>query len=296
MKCQICILLSLVAVGGRAQFVELRTPIAGVVFDSRAKALRPIIGVPGSAHVAAALPGEFEAAWVAPGGNRAIAISAGRTFLMEGLRGQLRPLQELNPEPSLVEWSSNGLVVALYAPSQRRIDVARAGEISVSVGSPLEEPATLGISNDGRVVWSSARSVAGLNDGSEWHLSGTTALRFCSNGKLYAANAEGVFALKEAGSVERIGQNGATALACSLRGDQLIAVSAGSTEAVIYDLAEGRSKTVMLDRPPTILLPLADPAMYLLEGVGQPGEAAIILDTTGEGRTLFVPAGEAQPL
>ena len=60
---------------------DLRGPVSRVVFDQNARALRPMLGVPGAAYLAAPLVSGIDAASVSPDGSAALAVQEGRLVL-----------------------------------------------------------------------------------------------------------------------------------------------------------------------------------------------------------------------
>lgn len=63
---------------------SIHGPVTGMVFDGEARALRPVLGVPGAARIAGPLLAGLDAASVSPDGKLALAVRAGRTLLYSG--------------------------------------------------------------------------------------------------------------------------------------------------------------------------------------------------------------------
>lgn len=93
----------------------LRGPVTGHTFDSRSGTIRPVLGIPGSAHVGEPFPGPvFAWAFPAPGGNFALAGTAGTpgaVLLLLGLNGSdpvITEVARLTEGPRRVAFGSSG--------------------------------------------------------------------------------------------------------------------------------------------------------------------------------------------
>ena len=75
-------LLLVAALGLPAQEGGLGGPVSGLVFDARAGAIRPVLGVPGGAHLGVASASGLSWATAAPSGKLALGFSEGRLLLL----------------------------------------------------------------------------------------------------------------------------------------------------------------------------------------------------------------------
>ena len=122
---------------------SLSAPALGLVFDAKASALRPILGVPGASYVGAALPhgGDLKLAEVAPGGRFALAVATDGALLLVTL-DRRQPLALALETPDRLRFN----------PAGDHAVVARAGSLEVISGLP----------NEPRVKWSAALAQDGL--------------------------------------------------------------------------------------------------------------------------------------
>lgn len=120
-----------------AQQPGLRGPVSGLVYDEPARAVRAILGVPGSSYLGAPVLASLDFASVAPNGRLAVALQAGHLTLVRfGAETTTETLAENYPTPSLSSWAADSSSVALYG-----------AEAGIAVWRKLDaapEPARLG--------------------------------------------------------------------------------------------------------------------------------------------------------
>lgn len=101
-----------------AQQLSLNGPVTGFVFDTPTHGFRALIGFPGSASLQPPAIAGFDAGFVAPRADYAIAIKAGHSSLVQGLGSAQPSIAELAGvagAPDSVQWSAEGSVAALYS-------------------------------------------------------------------------------------------------------------------------------------------------------------------------------------
>jgi hypothetical protein len=133
-------------------------PSLGLVFDSTALALRPILGIPGAATLGDPLALEFQLsrASVSPAKGYALAVRADDSSVMlirDGGEVSALPLSETSPDA--IAFNRTGTIAALYFSASKRVQIidglpdspklARAADLSELPG-PLT---SLAISADG---------------------------------------------------------------------------------------------------------------------------------------------------
>ena len=93
----------------------LTGPVSGLVFDSGTQALRPILGVPGAAHLGAAAASGLDWAEVAPNGRSALGLSGGRLYLLRVAASGMEwnQLSEEAVPPAMAAWTSASDAAAL---------------------------------------------------------------------------------------------------------------------------------------------------------------------------------------
>lgn len=124
------VLLSIGAAFGQIPYGSVGGPLSGYVGDVPTQSIRPIVGVPGGAHLGAAVLQDVARAWVAPEGARAVILRQDRYFLVSGLetgivRTEEAALEIPGPE-AVVAWSADG--TAVVVGSNGRLQVAKWGE------------------------------------------------------------------------------------------------------------------------------------------------------------------------
>lgn len=109
-----------------AQQGTLSGPLAGFVFDSSARALRPIQGVPGASVVGDPIGFGFNvsSAWVAPGQDSAVVVGTDQSlhfFLLNGGNPAEVSLGGLSGVPESVVFSPSGTAAVLVAQGAGRV-------------------------------------------------------------------------------------------------------------------------------------------------------------------------------
>ena len=110
-----------------AQTGAIRGPVSGVVFDGAARALRPVIGVPGAAYLGAPLAAGVDFASVAPDGRRALAVSRGTVYYVRGLDTGVPRWRILEQRASAdrAAWSPDSGTVAVWSAESGRLRLWR---------------------------------------------------------------------------------------------------------------------------------------------------------------------------
>jgi len=176
------IFLSLAA-GGLclAQEARLTGPVSGLVYDEQTRSIRAILGVPGASHLGAPLIEHLEFARVAPSGDRAVAVRAGRLHLVKfGADVEWQVLDAEYAGASRAAWSADSKSFAVFG-TEEGLSLYRDGALS-SIGHPAEISALLVgdqvfyASKDGVYIVQDgeARLLATVENASALALDGTT--------------------------------------------------------------------------------------------------------------------------
>jgi hypothetical protein len=300
-----------------AQEAPLTGPVAGWVYDGAARALRPMIGAPGSAHLGAAVESGIELAAFSPGGRRVAAVREGSLYVAD-VNASEWIWQRLAGDAegvATIAWNRAGNVAAAYDAVARRITMYRNFGEAPEALAMTELPA-------GKLISMAAEDdavVAGFEDGDAggvYLITADTAVRIATaaqpsalavggdgrdlyiadlgrNEILRAAN------FREPAGVELMAGAGQgidepSALALSKDGAKLTA--AVKDALVTLDLS-GASPPSRIDLAfrPTRLEPLGEGAVMLLTRRSRPEDVLQVLDLGGEPVARFVPAGEAAP-
>ena len=129
----IVVLLAAVMALGWAAPAALATdsiggPALGFLFDPHNRSLRPLLGIPGAAHIAESLPlgVQLNTAEVAPGQGYALAVTADERFVWIDLRSATPIIRELQlglSEVSRIAVSPSGSAAAVYDRRGRQIRI-----------------------------------------------------------------------------------------------------------------------------------------------------------------------------
>jgi hypothetical protein len=151
-------------------------PVAGYVFDRGAHALRPIVGIPGSASVGSPMDAgyTFNAAYVAPRQDSFAGVSTdGATHLFSITAAGLKEnaVDGLMASATRVTFSPNGTSAALYANGQAQIITGLPGAPAIVATVSLGEinqrgarklPPAMAVSDDGAYLLSTATGIVQL--------------------------------------------------------------------------------------------------------------------------------------
>lgn len=114
---RLILLLCLAALAAPAQEARLAGPVSGFLFDPQARAVRPILGVPGASYLGEAAIAGLDYASISPSGRLAVAVRGDSAVLIRGLGGER--LEELVLEgaggATRVAWSAGSSAVALWS-------------------------------------------------------------------------------------------------------------------------------------------------------------------------------------
>jgi hypothetical protein len=277
-------------------------PLAGFMLDVEARALRPVLGVPGAAHAGAAVLGDVEAMAVAPQGDVALAATAEGLALVRRLKtGEFEtlPIENGLVGATRLAWSADGSFAAAYAAAGGAAQVLRGSQVERTVDvSALEGVTALAIDNTGKtlivgavggvyIARSSGLELAGA-------IAGATGIAISGGSAFIAADA--VYELADvAGKATLLpfAAEAAAGVAVSGNGKRLLIAAAESV--AVYDIASRAllSRTE-LGWAPATLARFGAPATFLLKP-GQPGsEPLYVVDATAEPAVFFVPAGREQ--
>jgi hypothetical protein len=208
----VTIALAAASLAAAADTGGLAGPVAGVFFDRRAAALRPIEGLPGAARFGVPLPLPFaiSLAAVASGRDFALAVpDSGGVVLVRGLRAATPEVVELPGalRPSSLSIAASGEAAVLYSDSERRLQFVQGLPAAARVLDPVAVDSLAAVALDS---------------------SGATALLAAPDGRIYrvSAGADPV-------SVTRLA--GASSLAFVPGRDAALAASAETGEILLLD-------------------------------------------------------------
>jgi hypothetical protein len=317
MRCVSLLFASAAAAGWLCAQGGVAGPVSGFVFDRSARALRPILGIPGAALLGDGLDvgSELTAAYVAPGQTWALAVTAeGPVFLLLAHGAVSRiAVDGVTAAPERVAFSPSGTAVALYAAGRVQVvqglpDAPRAnGALATGISgrsSQADARRRLGsfaVSDDGSYILyaqgDSIRLWGAAGEDFAVMPAGSNAIVAFAPGGHDAAAADpsaGVVLLGDvagAGSRRTLAAGGGMAypagLAFSADGRKLFLADAGARNVTAFDLASGAQTVVSCDCVPAGLFPMG--GLFRLNEAG-PAPLWLLDARGGDARIVFVPA------
>ena len=289
-------------------------PVAGYVFDKSARALRPVLGLPGASLLGNPIRWRYrvDQAFVAPRLDSAVGVTPEGAFRLFRIRDGIATemaISGLAPagSPSSVAFSPSGSSVALYGGN--RVQLVSGLPDAPVVGGSLDltaagVPSALAVSDDARSVLvslnNSIRLFESYADMGKLIDTAPGALVAFAVGGHDAAVADagaGVLMFHDlagAGASQVIAppdENGAafSALAFSVDGKALFLASAAAQAVTQLDLSAGSRNRMPCDCAPTVLARMGN-VFRLTELAGDP---LWLLDSPESApRVVFVPALE----
>jgi len=310
-----------------AQQGSLAGPVAGFIYDSSGRALRPIQGVPGASLIGdpVNLGLDLSAAYISPRQDSAFVVSADGAlhfFRLNSAGAVEAGLSGISFIPQRVVFSPSGTAAALFTPAKIQVfqglpgAPALAGAVTLpAAGGAQASPATaprsrqrtpatadFALSDDGVYLLSvSGGSVRLLSvNGQNRSLAPAGAgslVAFAPGGHDAAVldPAAGLLLIRDASGAatpQTIAPPddslvSAVGIGFSQDGGKLYVASAGAQGVVIFDLSAGSRSTIACDCTPATLVPMG--GLFRLNELGS--APLWLLDTGTAGpRIVFVPA------
>lgn len=307
-------LVSLAAVLEAQPQGSINGPVAGYVFDKTARALRPVLGLPGASLIGSPIRWRYrvDQAFVAPQLDSAVGVTpegAFRLFRMrDGIATEMA-IGGLAPagSPYSVAFSPSGHSVALYGGN--RVQVVSGLPDAPVLGGSIDltaagVPSALAVSDDASTVLISVNSSIRLFEsyadmGKLIDTAPGALVAFAAGGHdaAVADSGAGVLTFHDlagAGASQVVAppdENGAafSALAFSADGKALFLASAAAQAVTQLDLSAGSRNRMACDCSPTVLARMGN-VFRITELAGDP---LWLLDSPeGAPRVVFVPAVE----
>ncbi len=312
-----CLLLAGLA---SAEQTRLTGPVSGFVFDAHAGAIRPVIGVAGSAYLGGALVEGVELASFSPDGKRVLAAIDGNWMLgswnVQGL--SWTRLSDGALEPERIAWSDSGEAVAAYSGSGRLwlwqdagegLRASELGEVPAGklTAMAVSDAGSLLIGVEGaagggvylltpgeqtRLLLSAARpsGLAFSRDGADLFVTDRDRNELIQIRDYRGAAAAALFANRNLGLSDPV----AVSLSADRKG--LLVANSGTRTLAMYELASGALTGVIeLDFEPTRLELLGGSSLLLLNSRAGLQEPLRVLETGPEPAVYFIPA-ESSPV
>jgi len=296
-----------------AQSDNLRLPLSGLLVDAETRAIRPIVGLPGSAYAGPATLASLDFAALSPDGRSALVRRDGATALARGLEATAEILPLADAAPTLAAFSEDSAALALLSGSSLSLYTGLAATPQLAASFDLgaltiralavtpDAASAFALTPDSLFLLKSGqepRLLASLDQASALLLRGDT-LFVADAGRnqiLRLTGWDGAFA-QSILAEEALGISGPAGLALAAKSNLLYVANATSRQLVALDLATGAQAAVYeLDFTPSRLEPLAGSLLLLHPGLA--GNAPAQLFDTAARRLFFVPvsAPAAEPV
>jgi hypothetical protein len=284
------------------QAQDIQGVYSGLVYDSQARAIRPIVGVPGASYLGPEFASNLDLAGVSPDGRFALAIRQGNLFLLSLADGGQRLLHE-GLSSDLMVWNSTSTAAAVSSEDGITLWSNLNGEPARAALGKVGAVNAIAVNAEGTAV------AAGASDG-VYYLHGQSARLIASGldavavafagGRLYAADraSNRVLALAnldESAAVtlvagESMGIDGPVGL-----GEQngMLVVASGGSKNLLWISSSGEvTRSIALDfSPDTLAAVPGAPSLYFLKSRSDALDSIQILDSRQEPAVFFVPAG-----
>ena len=305
----VSLLLCLVPLAATAQVgTRLAGPVSGIIFDAQARALRPMLGVPGASYLGAALAADLDAAVVSPDGERALAVSGGQLLLVTGLKSAVlaAPVDGAIAGVDRMAWSADGAYAAVYSSGGASAQVLREAGAAAGPAMPVAFAVTaLAVGTDGDVAAGAADGVYLLAAGSAPRLlapMGRVSALAVRGTSLYAADVAngslwtiGNFASSAEAALFAEGVDSPVGVQVSADGRRLFVASADSRIVRLFDVASRTAvRQVELEVTPTELTGFGGRDLWLLNSGGSGADPLYVATGGDDAAAWFVPAGRQQ--
>jgi hypothetical protein len=308
------ILFALPVLGSAQSGAAVSGPVSGYVFDQKAQALRPVVGVPGAAYLGGVALEGVEAAAVSPDGSAALVVKGGKLLLVRGLKSEpaAAEIEGAIEGAARIAWAANGAAAAVYAPAERRaqmlrkLDGAAEADAAMDLSALAGTVTALACGADGIAVGTADETAGGvyfLQAGAEPKLLAGAA----RPSGIALSGTDLYFADQERGQVWQVagfaGDAAAMLFAEGLdapvgvqaAGKRLFIATAGDRSLQVFDIeARAPAGRLELDVAPAQLEAFGGRALWLLNASGAEGEPLYVLDGGDNPAVYFVPAGRAE--
>jgi hypothetical protein len=302
-----------VGLPAHAQINAFDIPTAGIVYSYGSRAIRPVIGFPGSAYIGKAILTDLNESWVAPGGKWAIVNTPDHSGLVNLLAAPSNAaVTGMIDGIDRAAWSRDASFAVLYSSSTAQLQRIKLSNNQVSLDPPMDlgpwgVPATLAIDPAGLVAFGITGAGLYVVNGNQTptlllSMIRPTAAAFSDSGRLYAVDRETArivefaadgspsdFATVEVSAGAEFQPVG---LAVSGSGKYVVVADRGTQSLRVWETATRTPlDSIPLDFVPAVMERLAAGSTFLLNRP-RATEWLLVLDATDIPRVYFVPAGE----
>lgn len=324
-KPQAFLLCALPLLGWADNATTVGGPVSAYLYDSQARAIRPVIGYPGASYVGDAAIANLDAAGIAPDGAAALAVREGKLYLISGLKSGSPALEAIDGAISDVDrfaWSQDPSTVAVYASKSGQAQVLSNLTTSPTASPVLDFSGVRGVLSALAVDRSGAHVVAGFSadsGGGVYTASAGADPQFLAEAAkpvaILLANQEHdlYFADQERQQIWEVqsfdrqpasllfadagsGISAPVGIQFSRDGTSLFVAEAGSQTLDVFDLkARSATAKVALEFTPDTLNALSSRSMMLKSNVQGQEPYFVLNDAGADGLgVFFVPSGREQ--
>jgi WD40 repeat protein len=305
-----------------AQYASLEGPSSGLFYDQPFKAIRTILGVPGSATFGPAVIDGVTFASVAPVGKLALVRKPGEGFSLLRMTASmtLEPITDCLEDVDRVTWAQDASSAVLISPTagrMQRIHFKASGterEEATDLSLPAGEVTALAVDSDAKNIVVGVRS---SESGGVYLLQQSraavrvlamddpAAMVFDRSGhRLFVVDRQSrtIFELRNFGVAPEVipfalePERNPVSLALSSNGRQLFMTASAPSTLLVFDTETHQKLTeTELMVEPLELSGLSENAIFLLRNRTQVEEPLWILDTRRlQPQVYFVPPGEVR--
>jgi len=275
--------VALLASGLGGQTGSVRGPVAGMVYDPAARAIRPMMGLPGASYLGNPTISALDFASVAPNCRAALAVARGRLYLVRGLEAQAPEwlLLERSGGADRVAWSEDSSAAAVYSQASGRVRVwsnlaTATGGLRASYPNP-RLPA--------RQIRPATTAMPRLSD-----LGDVSALGGKVSALVLAARDEAVIGIEgeQTGGVYRLTAGSPPALLARVSAPSGLALAGGGRDLFVADRARQEILQISKYRD--------GGAPVLFAGPGRGIEDPVAVAVSRDGKTLLVASASGRQL
>lgn len=308
------IFLSLLMASAAIAQDSIGGPMSGIVFDRQARALRPLIGVPGAAYLGSPVVANADYAVAAPGGLWAFSVAEGQGRFWSALRSGNPVVHTLAllENAQKASFSAKARFAVLWnEQAVQRVDLRDNAILAAAAQQSPGEILTAAINDLGAVALATssglyywpADAVSPMLVAEQKH----SAVTFANDGRmLYALDRQSILmydvetaarssiALSTPSAVNSADATAETTgvepagLGVSQDGKLIFVPDTATTQLLIYDSA-GVSSTLQLDFAPGGFLQLM-PQVFLLNPSFRNREPLMVVDTREQPRIFLIPS------
>jgi len=291
-------------------------PATGFLFDGRARAIRPMLGMPGSAYLGPPVVSNLESSSVSPDGSAALAIQAGKLTLYTGL-ASASPSAVYLPASIAADyfaWAPGATAAALYSSKSAQAQIVSNLLETPSAGAPIDlsgladridamafdgQQIVLAVASEGS---SGIYTVTGQSGPQRIAFAGYPCAVVLAGADLYFADRQ----TQQIWQIQNYARQPAPVLFAgdpsvsspvgmqlSADGSRLYVANAGSRSLTVYDVAaRSRIESVALSFTPTRLDRFGNTSALVLNTAGQGRAPLYVLSDANAAKPAiyFVPA------